>query len=122
MPILYADGTESDHVSVDEPTPSVPITENTEDLPRAIQHNLASVLLKLEHVFLVPGVAVDYFLQELQYLISTVSVPVVNQTIHQLLQEYNLQVDKVVEESASILCQSCPIQTAIGDQGPLCTT
>lgn len=50
--------------------------------------------------------AIDDLLQELQYLISTVSV--VNQTIHQELQEHNLQVDKV--------------QTAIREQGPLSTT
>lgn len=125
VPIFSAeDDIESDEdVSLNEPTSSGVITENTEDLSKAIEHKLASVLLKLEHVFLVPGVAIDDLLQELQYLISTVSVPVVNQTIQQVLQEHNLQVDKVVvDELATFLCQSHPIQTAIREQGPLSTT
>lgn len=89
----------------------------------AIEHKIASVLLKLEHVFLVPSVAIDYLLQELHYLIRVVSVPVTYDTITQLLQECNCQVDiAVVQELASVLCESSPIQTAVGDKGPLSTS
>lgn len=95
---------------------------DTEDLS-SIEHKIASVLLKLEHVFLVPSVAIDYLLQELHYLIRVVSVPVTYDTITQLLQKYNCQVDiTVVQELASVLCESSPIQSAVGDTGPLSTS
>lgn len=95
---------------------------DTEDLS-SIEHKIASVLLKLEHVFLVPSVAIDYLLQELHYLIRVVSVPVTYDTITQLLQKYNCQVDiAVVQELASVLCESSPIQSAVGDTGPLSTS
>lgn len=94
--------------------------QNIEDVSRSIERKFASVLLKLEHVSLVPGVAIDDLLQELQYLLCTVSVPVAYQKISWLLQERNCQVDAaIVQELASVLCESHPIPTAI--RGPLST-
>lgn len=112
-----------ENVSEDEVASSVFDTHGTEDLSNAIERKIASVLLKLEHVFLVPSVAIDDLLQELHYLISVVSVPVTYDTIIQLLQECNCQVDiAVIQELSSVLCKSNPIQIAVGDKGPLSTS
>lgn len=44
------------------------------DLTNAIELKLALVLFKLENAFLMPSVAVNVLLKELQYLLGAVSV------------------------------------------------
>lgn len=55
--------------------------EESTDLTNVIELKLASVLLKIENAFLVPSAAVNELLEELQYLIGTVSVPATQKTI-----------------------------------------
>ena len=50
--------------------------DNSEDLPEVVEKRLASVLLKLENIFHVPSTAVDALVEEIHYLLSTVSVPI----------------------------------------------
>lgn len=69
-----------------------------------------------------PSAAVNVLLEELQYLIGTVSVPVTQKTITQFLVDHNCQVDgSLVKELATELCTSHPIKLAIGKDGPLST-
>lgn len=97
--------------------------EESTDLTNVIELKLASVLLKLENAFLVPSAAVNELLEELQYLIGNVSVPVTQKTIIHFLKDHNCQIDEsVVKELATVLCTSNPIQAAIGNHGPLSTT
>ncbi|XP_059898811.1 uncharacterized protein LOC132461193 isoform X1 [Gadus macrocephalus] len=101
----------------DEPT-----FEEPRDLTKDVELKLASVLLKLEHSYLVSSAAVNLLLEELQYLIGTVSVPVTQKTITQFLGAHNCQVDgSLVQDLATEICTSHPIQLAIGTQGPLST-
>ena len=51
-------------ISDEECNTSVHETENIEDVSSSIESRFASVLLKLEHVFIVPGVAIDDLLQD----------------------------------------------------------
>lgn len=92
----------------------------SENLEKDIELKIASVLLKLEHIFLVSNAAVDELLQELNYLIGSVSVAITQKTISQILQDNGCQFDQsVVEKLASVLCETNPVKKAIGDKGPL---
>ena len=101
---------------LDEPT-----TKEIRDHPeKEVELKLASLLLKLEHTYLVSSTAVNELLEELQHLIGTVSVPISEKTINQFLGDKNCHVESsVVEELAAVLCSSHPIQKAIVKQGPL---
>ena len=109
--------------------PSDVSTENLDDSSfdlNDLTHNaelkIASLLLKLEHIYLVSSVAVDELLQEFNYLLGTASVPLVHQTISQHLQNGNCQVDEIiVQELASTICESNPVTAAFGNRGPLST-
>lgn len=91
-------------------------------LAQVIELKFASVLLKLKNCFLVPSAAVNELLDELQYLIGTASVPVAQKTLLDFLQNNNCVIDNsLVQDLASVLCNTNPIQAAIGKQGPLST-
>ena len=93
---------------------------DSENLEKDIELKIASVLLKLEHIFLVSNAAVDHLLQELNYLIGSLSLPITQRTISQVLQNSGCQVDQsIVEKLASVLCETNPVKKAIGDKGPL---
>lgn len=91
-----------------------------EILEKDIELKIASVLLKLENIFLVSSTAVDELLQELSYFISSLSLPIAQNTISQDLQDHGCQFDQsVVEKLASVLWVTNPVKKAIGDKGPL---
>lgn len=109
--------TDSLNSELDEPT----ITDSR-DFEKEVELKLASLLLKLEHTYLVSSTAVNELLEEL-HLIGTVSVRVSQNTISQFLGDNNCHVEaSVVEELAAALCSSNPIQKAIVKQGPLSTS
>ena len=92
------------------------------NLAQSIEVKLASVLLKLEHSFLVPSTAVTELLDEVQYLIGTASVPVAQKTLLDSLKSNNCIVDEsLVKELATVLCTTNPVKAAVGKGGPLST-
>lgn len=96
--------------------------DNSEDLPEIVEKKLGSVLLKLENIFHVPSTAIDELVDELHYLLSTVSVPITSSTISDFFQSKNLEVDSlVIKELADSLCKSNPLANALGKSGPLAT-
>jgi len=60
--------------------------EESTNLTNVIELKLASVLLKFENAFLVPSAAVNKLLEELQYLIGSVSVPATQRTLKGTMQ------------------------------------
>ncbi|KAF0032198.1 hypothetical protein F2P81_014488 [Scophthalmus maximus] len=56
---------------------------HSENVEKDIEVKLASVLLKLEHIFLVSNAALDELLQELNSLIGYLSLPITKKTISQ---------------------------------------
>lgn len=91
-----------------------------ENLEKDIELKVASVLLKLENIFLVSNAAVDELLQELNFLVGSLSQPIAQKTISQVLQDNGCQFDQsVVEKLAGALCETNPVKKAIGDKGPL---
>ncbi len=97
--------------------------DDSEDLPEIIEKRLASVLLKLENIFHVPSTAVDELVEELHYLLSTVSVPVTCSSLSDFFKNKNIQVDSVivVNELADLLCKSNHFVKALGKGGALAT-
>ena len=108
----------NEEVQLDEP-----ITDESRDLENTFELKLASLLLKLEHSYLVSSTAVNELLEELQHLIGTDSVQLSLKTINQVLGDNDCHVEaSVVVELATVLCSSHPIQKAIVKQGPLSTS
>lgn len=55
--------------------------------------------------------AVDELLQELNYLIGSLSLPITQKTISQVLEDNGCQfVESVVEKLASVLCETNPVK------------
>lgn len=93
-----------------------------QDLECTFDLKVASLLLKLEHIYLVSSVAIDDLLQEFDYLLGTASVSPIHQTIAQHLQNSNYQVDDtVLQDLAYTLCKSNPVTASFGGCGPLST-
>lgn len=100
----------SDDLSTEDLGESSFDVQDLNDLSNDVELKVASLLLKLEHIYLVSSVAVDELLQEFDYLISTASVLLIHQIIGQHLQKSNCQVDEtVLQDLASILCKSNPV-------------
>lgn len=100
-----------------------PATEESRDLEKEVELKLASLLLKLEHTYLVSSAAVNELLEDLEHLIGAVSVPGSIAAINQHLEDNNCHVEaSVVQQLATVLCSSHPIHKAIGKQGPLSTS
>ncbi len=93
-----------------------------QDLPGVIVENFAAMLMKLEHFFHVPGIAVNEFLEELHFLLSTSSQTVTCDRLKDLFQEHSLACDDaIIQDIAKAVCESHPLHTAIGQHGPLST-
>ncbi|XP_049333152.1 uncharacterized protein LOC125804583 isoform X1 [Astyanax mexicanus] len=91
-----------------------------ENLEKDIELKIASILLKLENVYLVSNAAVDELLQEFSYLIGSLSLPITQQTVSNVLQDHGCQFDiPLVEKLASALSETNPVKKAIGKKGPL---
>ncbi len=93
-------------------------TDTSEDLSKVVEQKIASVLLKLENCFHVPSTAID----ELHFLLSTVSVPITYSSLSEFFKNKNLDVDSsIIKELADVLCKSSPLVNAIGKGGPFAT-
>ena len=80
---------------------------------------LAALLLKY---FSCAKCAIDEFLEELQYLLSTASLRSTTNVIKDTLSSYSLQADQsVIKELASTLCTSSPVHKSIVKCCPLAT-
>ncbi len=97
-------------------------TDTSEDLSKVVEQKIASVLLKLENSFHVPSTAIDELLDELHFLLSTVSVPITYSSLSEFFKNKNLDVDSlIIKELADVLCKSNPLVNAIGKDGPFAT-
>lgn len=86
-------GTEpSDDLSTEDLGDSNFDVQDLNELPHNVELKVTAILLKLEHIYVVPNVAVDELLQEFDYLINTASVPLIHQTLAQHLQNGYCQV------------------------------
>ncbi|XP_030613299.1 uncharacterized protein LOC115800188 [Archocentrus centrarchus] len=96
-------------------------TQEGKRLPKDhTEQQLATALLQLEFLVQVPGIAVDEFLQELNYLLNSASVP--TGVVRDILERHKVQfTDDLVKDIISALCASNPVCRAIEKGGSLST-
>ena len=88
----------------------------------AIEQLLATTLLQLEYLVHVPVIAVDSFLQELNYIISSASATVSSRVVKDILKQNQVQFeDSLVKDIITALSSSNPVCRAIEKGGCLST-
>lgn len=96
--------------------------EIVEDLPKLIEQRVASILLRLGNISHVPSVTFNEVLDEINYLLSSASVPVTKGIITGVFSKHNLQIDDVIiSKLAAVVCELNPLGKGIGKKGPLAT-
>ncbi|XP_063047290.1 uncharacterized protein LOC134441029 isoform X1 [Engraulis encrasicolus] len=109
------EGVEEDLPPVEQAVPHSPV-------PNTLQKELAAALLKLEHLVLVPGTAIDDFLQNLHFLLTTASASLFRGSLNAILESHNLQIDDSVVTEIVTAAISSPVHQAIEKGGSLSTT
>lgn len=95
---------------------------SVEELPKFIEKNIASILLKLEHILFVPATAINELLLELHFLLSSTSIPITFNSLSNIFEKHKLEVDEfVVKELAQEVCKSNPVAKTFAKDGPLAT-
>ena len=83
--------------------------------------NLAAMLLKLEHFVHVPATAIDEFLEELHYLLTSASSPLSENKLQEVFEKHNLAVEKSVLNDIASVSALHPLYTVIWKGGVLST-
>lgn len=113
---------------VDEGDTEGAVSEDTEDnemseLPNLIEKHVAHLLLKLESIFSVPQRCIDELVEELHFISSSASGPILKDIVQSCLKKHNCDVDDVViSEMVTDLCECNPITSALRSNGPLSTS
>lgn len=107
---------------VEEIVPPVEQTIPHSQVPNTLQKQLAAALLKLEHLVHVPGTAVDDFLQDLHFLLTTASASLFRDLLNTIFERHSLQVDDSVVTEIVTAAISNPVHKAIEKGGTLSTT
>ncbi|XP_037401910.1 uncharacterized protein LOC119265406 isoform X2 [Pygocentrus nattereri] len=98
------------------------VLEADEDLKKTIIKRLGLVLLKLECIFNVSNTCIDELVEELCFLTSSASGPVLKEIILSTLRKHGCTFeDSVISELVNDLCQLNPFCAALGVDGPLST-
>lgn len=88
-----------------------------------IEKKVAHLLLKMESIFNVPQRCIDEIVEELHFISSLTSGPILKGIIQLCLQKHNCEVaDLIISEMVTNLCECNPITIALGNNGPLFTS
>ena len=93
---VASDISDGERIESNDDLDSAFVDVDPENLEKDIKLKLASVLLKLENIFLLSNAAVDELLQEFNYLIGSLSLPITQKTISQVLKDNGCQFDQSV--------------------------
>lgn len=113
---------------VDEDDTEGAVSEDPEgneirELPNLIEKHVAHVLLKLESIFNVPQRCIDELVEELHFISSSASGPILKEILQSCLKKHNCEVDDlIISEMVTDLCECNPITLALGHNGPLSTS
>lgn len=98
---------------------SVFVEEEVEDITKTIVDRLGCLFLKLESVFNVSKTCLDYIIEELHFIISAASGPVIKEILLSTLQKHACNIeDSVVSELVTNICQQHPVSSALAADGP----
>lgn len=96
--------------------------EEIRELPIMIERNVAHLLLKLESIFNVPQRCIDKFMEEMHFISSSASDPILNDfTVMLKKSSFELD-DLIISEMVTNLCECNPITLALGSNDPLSTS
>nr|XP_032833101.1 uncharacterized protein LOC116955880 [Petromyzon marinus] len=106
--------------TLEEDSSCIDTGEVPENLPKLVELKFASLLLKPENHYHVPGTAVDELLEDLHYLLSDASFPLSYRIIVDTLQKHRIDNDEfLVKDLVTSLSTANPLLTAIKHGGPL---
>ncbi|XP_041949691.1 uncharacterized protein LOC121709989 isoform X3 [Alosa sapidissima] len=99
------------------------IDEEIGELPELIEKNLAHLLLKLECIFNVPQMCVNELVEELHFVSSSASGPILKEILQSCIKKHNCDIDDlVISEMVTDLCECNPITLALRSNGPFSTS
>ena len=86
---------------VDEDDTEGAVSEDAEDndmreLPNLIEKHIAHLLLKLERIFNAPQQCIDELVEELHFISSSASGPILKDILQSCLKKHNCEVDDVI--------------------------
>lgn len=113
--------TAQDDTSVDyDPAP---LDEEPQVLSQDIKEKFGHLFLNLESTFNVPNKCIDQIVDELNFISSCASGPVLRDVVESTLKRHNSHLDSaVVTDLVKNLCESHPISTSLGMDGPFTTS
>lgn len=112
---------EDTELTVDESNLCEPFVEEEQDFVRII--NYFFLFLKLESVFNLSNKCIDEIIDELQFITSTASSPVIKQIIETTLKSNGCSVDEsVFSNLGENLTYLNPLNAALGVDGPFKTS
>lgn len=94
--------------------------EEITDLPNIIENKLSQLLLKLESIYMVPQRCINELVEELHFISSSASGPVLKDILESCLKKHNCEVnDVIISEIVAGLCECNPVTLATRSGGPL---
>lgn len=94
-----------------------------EDLSQVIKERLGHFLLKLESTFNVPNKCISATVDDLQFISSCASSPVLKDVVESTLKSHKCELDSaVISDLVKTLSESHPISSAFGPDGPFTTS
>lgn len=83
---------------------------------------IAHLLLKLESIYNVPNKCIQELVEELQFISSSASVPIILNTVNSCLKKNNCTVEhSIVSDLIKQICESNPISSSLKPSGSLYT-
>lgn len=110
---------------MDEDDTEDAVSEDPEDnemreLPNLIEKHVPHLLLKLESIFSVPQQCIDELDEELHFISSSASGPVLKEVLQSWIKKHNCEVDVlIISAMVTDLYEYHSITLALGRNGPL---
>ena len=99
------------------------LDDEPQELSQDIKEKFGHLFLKLESTFNVPNKCIDEIVDELQFISCCASGPVLRDVVESTLKSHNCDLDSaVISDLVKNLCESHPISTALGTDGPFTTS
>lgn len=110
-------------VSDDDTELDETLVDAGENLPEVVKKKFGQLLLKLQSNFNVSGKCIDEIVDDLQFLSSAASAPVLKDVVESTLKKHNCEVHSaVISDLVKNLCESHPLSSALGKDGPFSTS
>lgn len=94
-----------------------------EDVRKAICDRFGCLFLKLESIFNVSNTCLNDIIEELHFITSTASGPIIKEILLSTLQKHGCNIDdSMVSELVTNICQQNPVSSALATDGPLSTS